>query len=61
MFLLLFCLLLLPLWEFAIVLCFDAILVGKRGLVALLSFRDDCVALPRGAMGCSAVCECGIS
>ena len=23
--------------------------------------RDCCVALPRGAMGLSAVCECGIS
>ena len=24
-------------------------------------FRDGCVALPRGAMGVSAVCDCGIS
>ena len=24
-------------------------------------FRDCCVALPRGAMGFSAVCDCGIS
>ena len=23
--------------------------------------RDSCVALPRGAMGVSAVCDCGIS
>ena len=23
--------------------------------------RDGCVALPRGAMGLSAVCDCGIS
>ena len=23
--------------------------------------RDDCVALPRGAMGVTVVCECGIS
>ena len=38
----------------------------ERELVALLSFvflvsRDCCVALPRGAMGLSAVCNCGIS
>ena len=24
-------------------------------------FRDCCLALPRGAMGLSAVCDCGIS
>ena len=33
--------------------------------LALLSFflvsRDGCVALPRGVMGLSAVCDCGIS
>ena len=28
--------------------------------VCLVS-RDCCVALPRGAMGLSAVCDCGIS
>ena len=39
--------------------------MGKRELVALLGLssrcRDGCVALPRGAMGLSAVCDCGIS
>ena len=45
---------------------FVFILMGKRELVALLLFvflvyRDCCVALPRGAMGLSAVCNCGIS
>ena len=44
---------------------FAIILMGKRKLVAMLSlssfFLDGCVALPRGAMGLSAVCECGIS
>ena len=44
---------------------FAIILMGKRELVALLgvSFlmsRDGCVALPRGAMGLSSVCNCGI-
>ena len=39
--------------------------MGKRELVALLSFvflvsRDGCVALPRGAMGLSSVCDYGI-
>ena len=38
------------------------ILMGKRQLVALLILSCDCcVALPRGAMGLSAVCDCGIS
>ena len=42
------------------------IFMGKREQVALLSFvlllsGDCCVALPRGAMGLSAVCDCGIS
>ena len=42
------------------------ILKGERELVALLGFvfqvsRDCYVALPRGAMGLSAVCDCGIS
>ena len=34
----------------------------KRELVALLNLsHDGLVALPRGAMGLSAVCDCGIS
>ena len=43
---------------------FAIILMGKRELVALFVFlvsRDCCVALPHGAMGWSAVCDCGIS
>ena len=44
---------------------FAVILVGKRELVALLSFflvsHDCCVALPCGGTGLSAVCDCGIS
>ena len=46
---------------------FAIILMGKRELVALLSLSswclviDCCVALPRGAMGLSAFCDCGIS
>ena len=39
-------------------------LMGKRELVALLglsSWCDCCVPLPQGAMGLSAVCDCGIS
>ena len=28
---------------------------------SLMVSRDGCVALPRGAMGLSAVCDCGIS
>ena len=45
---------------------FAIILMGKRELVALLcfiflEFRDCCVALPRGAMGLYAVCDCGVS
>ena len=48
------------------ILVFAIILMGKRELVALLSFvfllpRGCCVALPRGAMGLSVVCDCGIS
>ena len=44
---------------------FAIMLMGKRELGALLSFvflvsRDDYVALPRGAMGLAAVCDCGI-
>ena len=36
----------------------------RAGWVAEFVFlvsRDGCVALPRGAMGLSAVCDCGIS
>ena len=43
---------------------FAIILMGKRELVALFVFLvslDGCVALPRGAMGLSVVCDCGIS
>ena len=41
---------------------FAIILMGKKELVALLSLsRDCCMALPRDAMGLSAVCDCGIS
>ena len=44
---------------------FAIILMGKRAgcfayFVVLVS-RDCCVALPRGVMGLSAVCDCGIS
>ena len=45
--------------------CFAIILMGKREVVALHSLSswcsDCCVALPRGVMGLSAVCDCGIS
>ena len=42
------------------------ILMGKRELVALLYLSSGCLvmveqALPRGAKGLSAVCDCGIS
>ena len=43
------------------------ILMGKRELVALLNLSSWClvmvdlVALPRGAMGLSAIYDCGIS
>ena len=44
---------------------FAIILIGRRELVSLLGLscwcRDCCVALPRRAMGLSAVCDCGIS
>ena len=42
---------------------FAVTLMGKRELIALLFmvFLDCCVALPRGAIGLSAVCDCGIS
>ena len=38
------------------------ILMGKKELVALLfCLRDGWAALPRGATGLSALCDCGIS
>ena len=37
------------------------ILMGKRELIALLVSCDGWAALPRGATGLSAVCDCGIS
>ena len=45
---------------------FAIILMGKRELAALLSLSsywlvNCCLALPRGAMGLSAVCDRGIS
>ena len=44
---------------------FAIILMEKRELVALLSLsssaRDCCITLPGGAIGLSAVCDCGIS
>ena len=76
LFLLTFCLLLLSLWESVIVLCFVvhyfmSIQVcnhldweERAGCFALFVFLvscDGCVALPRSAMGLSAVCNCGIS
>ena len=44
---------------------FAIILMGKRegggaGCFVFLVSRDCCVALPRDAMGLSAVCDCGI-
>ena len=40
---------------------FAIILTGKRELVALLCLSSLClVALPHGAVGWSAVCDCGI-
>ena len=74
--LLLTCLLLLPLWESVIVLCFvvryfmsfkfSNHIDGKEraGYFAKFVFLmscDCCVALPRDAMGLSAVCDCDIS
>ena len=67
--------LLLPLWESVVVLCFvvrnfRSILVcnhldGEERLVfawfVLLVSWDRFVALPRGAISLSAVCDCGIS
>ena len=40
---------------------FALILMGKRGLIALVCSRNFCVGLPRDAMSLSAVCVCGIS
>ena len=43
---------------------FAFILMGKRylvGLLCLVCLRGCCVALPHGAKGLSAVCNCGIS
>ena len=45
---------------------FTIILMGKEragclALFVILLSRDCCVALPRGAMGLFAVCDCGIS
>ena len=41
--------------------CFAIIIMGKRELAGLLSCDSQCsVALPHGAMGWSAVCDCGI-
>ena len=37
------------------------ILMGKRELVALLNLSSWCLALPRGVIGLSSVCDCGIS
>ena len=34
---------------------------GPSGPLFFLVSRDGCVALPCGAMGLSAVCDCGIS
>ena len=64
MLLLTFCLLLLPLWESVIVLCFAVryfmliLLMGKRELVALLNLSSWCLimverlflAVPRGCL-----------
>ena len=52
---------------FCVLSSFAIILVGKREVVTLLyCLPGDCdcycsVALPRGAVGLSAVCNCGIS
>ena len=53
-------LLLLQLWESVTVLCF-VVRFWLLSFVYLLVSCDCCVALPRGAMGFSAVCDCGIS
>ena len=52
----------LYLFYFVVPYFVSILVLGKRKLVALLClFCDYCVALPRGAIGLSAVCECGIS
>ena len=69
MLLLICCLLLLPLWESAIVICFVvrffmSFLVLQSSWFVLLAFRDCCVPLPRSlfhGVGLSAVCDCDIS
>ena len=40
---------------------FAIILVESFAFFVLLVSRDCCVALPRGGMGLSVVCECGYS
>ena len=70
------CLLLLPLWDSVIVLCFVVCYfvyflewnhLNKEersrcfALFVFLVSRDFCVALPRDTTGLSAVCDCGIS
>ena len=40
---------------------FAIILMGCFAWFVFLVSRDGCVDLPRGAIGLSAVCECGIS
>ena len=70
------CLLLLPLWDSVIVLCFVVCcfvyipaLQSSRGgrqswllcFVRLPGVSCCCVALPHNATGLSAVCDCGIS
>ena len=68
--LLFYCLLLLPL--FAGVLCLVLVLLSvsfcnhlggkeRAGCFALTVFLVSCNCLPRGAVGWSAVCDCGIS
>ena len=62
--LLIACYLLLPLWEAKIVVCFVVRGEERAGCFAWFVFlvcRDGCVALPRGAMGFSVVCDCDIS
>ena len=58
--LLTFGLLLFPYWESVIVLCFVVRYFCFAWFVFLVS-RGGWAALPRGAAGLSAVCDCGIS
>ena len=49
---------------FAVFLTLTHLVKIERPICAYFVFlvsRDCCVALPRGAMGLSAVCDCGIS